>query len=296
MMGHTHREILKRLEEEGQESGLSPSFLEFQKGLLTIQSEAEQRLGLMKPALDRKMVDDRVESGIPLINCDELVLDWALLKDTLVQITATFTRHPDLFGELPSGLRELASLPTLKELIRAWLDGASFPAVLNGHGITSYLLTEAIIHATLKPFLVAHCKALLRLVTQKRWRRGYCPICGGKPDFAFLDRGHGARWLACWRCDAEWLFYRLQCPYCGNRSQDTLAYFTDAKGMYRLYVCEECHTYIKAVDLRYTTMNLLLPAERLLTLDMDVEAQEKGYETGYYTARMCSHVSGEYAW
>jgi len=283
------------LEEEGQERGLSPRFMEFQKELLTIQSAAEQRMGLMKPVLDKKIVDDRIERGIPLIKPDELALDWPLLKDTLVQIMATFTCYPDLFGELPSGLRELESLPTLKELIRAWLEGASFPNALNGHGITSYLQAEAIIHATLKPFLVAHSEALLRLVTQKRWRRGYCPICGGKPDFAFLDSDHGARWLLCWRCDAEWLFYRLQCPYCGNRNQNSLAYFTDEKGMYRLYVCEECHTYIKAVDSKHTTMKLLLPAERLLTLDMDVEAWEKGYEIGYCIAKVCPHLSGEYA-
>ncbi|MBA7684396.1 Protein FdhE [subsurface metagenome] len=76
------------------------------------------------------------------------------------------------------------------------------------------------------------------------------------------------------------LFQRLECPYCGNQNQAALAYFTDDEGLYRLYVCEQCHTYIKAVDLRRTESQVLLPLERVMTLDMDREGQEKGYKPG----------------
>jgi len=147
-------------------------------------------------------------------------------------------------------------------------------------GVNECLL-EDIIQATLKPFLVGYSKALLSSVNQERWRRGYCPICGGSPDFAFLDKEYGARWLLCGRCDTEWLFQRLECPYCGNQNQAALAYFTDDEGLYRLYVCEQCHTYIKAVDLRRTESQVLLPLERVMTLDMDREGQEKGYKPGH---------------
>lgn len=119
---------------------------------------------------------------------------------------------------------------------------------------------------------------------QERWRRNYCPICGGHPDFAFLEKELGARWLLCSRCDTEWLFQRLQCPYCGNQTQKDLAYFTDDEGLYRLYVCEQCHKYIKAIDLRVAKSDILLPLERLFTLDMDRQAQEKGYQSDHPAA------------
>jgi FdhE protein len=83
--------------------------------------------------------------------------------------------------------------------------------------------------------------------------------------------------LVCSRCDYEWLFQRLQCPYCGNQDQKTLAFFTDDKELYRLYVCEQCRCYLKAIDLRKTETEILLPLERFYTLDLDAQAKEYGY-------------------
>lgn len=285
MIVRTDSESLKRLEEEGKKRGLSPRFLEFHKRLLSIQSAAGQHIGSIRPTLDKKTADDCVEGGIPLMKPDELKLDWSLLKDTFAQIAATFADYPDLFGESRGKLKEPKSLSVLRKLIKAQLDVASSPAASTFEDTNEQLLMKAIIVATLKPFLVAHSKALLGFVDQKRWRRGYCPICGGGADFAFLDRENGARWLVCSWCDAEWLFQRLQCPYCDNRNQDALAYFTDENRIYRLYVCEQCHTYIKAIDLRYVKEEAPLPVERLLTLGMDTQAQEKGYGVGYHAVK-----------
>ena len=290
MIVQINSETLKRLEEEGKETGLSPRLLEFHRRILSIQSAARQPIGSVGPALDKKMVDDCIESGIPLIRPDELNLDWSLLKDTFAQIAATFADYPDLFGKFCGKLKEPESLSVLRELIKAQSDVASSPDASTVENTNEHLLTRAIIFATLKPFLVAHSKTLLGFVNQKRCRRGYCPICGGRADFAFLDREHGARWLVCWWCDAEWLFQRLQCPYCNNCNQDSLAYFTDEKGVYRFYVCERCRTYIKAVDLRHVNEKVSLPLERALTLDMDVQAQEKGYRPGYLDVCWHSHL------
>ena len=71
--------------------------------------------------------------------------------------------------------------------------------------------------------------------------------------------------------------------------EDTLlieedGYFADDEDLYRLYVCEQCHKYIKTIDLRHTESEILLPLERVLTLDMDRQAQEKGYKPGQSNA------------
>jgi len=273
------REISKRLEDEGKKKGLSPRFLEFYQRLFGVQSKAERRIGINNPVLKRESINERLEQGLPLVGFNELALDWPLVKGIFTEVTASFADFTDIFGELPKGLREPmahSSLP--KKVVRAWFEGARLPSTIPVDNVNEYLLLDTIIHATIKPFLVSHARVMLSFVNQERWRRNYCPICGGRPDFAFLDKERGSRWLLCSRCDTEWLFQRLQCPYCSNENQKDLAYFTDDKGVYRLYVCEQCHKYIKAIDLRATEDEVLLPLERLFTLDMDRQAQEKGYQ------------------
>ncbi len=283
MAAGSSNKIIEILEEEGKKKGLPPRLLEFYQKLFRIQSTAEQRAGKAELSLKGRTVNERLEHGLPLIRFDELVLDWSLLKDIFARVIATFADYPDLFGELPNSLRQPKShLSLSKRMARAWFKGTRLSSSrIAIDNINEYLLLEAIIHATLRPFLVSQAKALISSVNQERWRREHCPICGGKPDFAFLDKEQGARWLLCSRCDAEWLFQRLQCPYCSSQTQDSLSYFTDDEGVYRLYVCEQCHNYIKAIDLRLTKSEVLLPLERVLTLDMDIQAQEKGYKPGH---------------
>jgi len=275
----TSDEILKRLEAEDKKERLDPRFLEFYQRLLRAQSSLEQRIALCKSDLSNEAASERLKHGLPLVSFDELALDWSLLPEALNEVTAVFADFPELFDEIPQGLREVSEATLIKEAVKAWFEEAKLPDAIVGDDINKHLL-EAIIHATLRPFLTSQAKALLGLVKQEHWRRRYCPICGGSSDFAFLDKEIGARWLLCSRCDTEWLFQRLECPYCGNQDQNTLAYFIDDKGLYRLYVCEQCHTYIKAIDLRRAESDVLLPLERMVTLDIDRQGQEKGYQPG----------------
>jgi len=278
-------EISKKLEAEGKKKGLPLGLIEFYQRLFRIQSGAENRIGIVKPRLNTELIKSRLEHGSPLLKFGDLILDWLLIKDIFAEVTASFAAYPDLFGELPKSLRGPRAHPSLpKKMVKAWFEKAGLPATISVDNVNEYLLLEAIIHATLKPFLVSHSKALLSLVDQERWRRNYCPICGGGPDFAFLDKERGSRWLLCSHCDTEWLFQRLQCPHCGTQNQDKLTYFTDDAGIYRLYVCEQCHKYIKTIDLRNADSEVLLPLERLLTLDMDRQAQEKGYKPDHSEA------------
>jgi len=273
----TNSNILRKLEEWKEKEEVDPKFIEFYQRLLRIQSRAEQRIGIPQLSLSSEAISERIEHGLPLIGFDELALDWSLLQDIFVEVTEAFTTYPELFGEFPQSLKEPEPCPPLsKERAKAWFEGARLLSLMEVDEVSEHLL-EAIIHATLNPFLVSYSKALFGLVNQERWRRGYCPICGGNPDFAFLDKERGARWLLCSRCDAEWLFQRLECPYCGTQDQDALAYFTDDEGLYRLYVCERCKRYLKALDLRQAKSEVLLPLERLFTFDIDAQAQEYGY-------------------
>lgn len=270
--------ILARLEREGEKKGLTPRFIEFYMRLFDIQYKAEKRIGITKPVLKLESMNERLEQGLPLVSFNEIALDWPLVKDIFIEVTRVFADYADIFGELPEVLKKPKSQLSLpKKTVKAWFESGELPSSMAFNNIDEHILIDAIIQATLKSFLVSHSKVLSKYINQERWRRNYCPVCGGHPDFAFIDNEQSSRWLLCSRCDTQWLFQRLQCPYCNNEEQKELAYFTDDKGVYRLYTCEKCHKYIKAIDLRATTSYVLLPLERLFTLDMDRQAQEKGY-------------------
>jgi FdhE protein len=270
-------EVLERLEEEGKKRGLSPEFIDFYKKWLKIQNGAEQRIGIAKAHLNDEAINYRLVRGTPLLRFDELEIDWPLVEGLYKEVVSLFAEYPDLFGELPKNLRELTT-SQLKQAVRAWFKQTKLPSSIAAESDSEHLLLEAMLHSAVRPFLASHAKALKELINQEYWHRDSCPVCGGRADFSYLEKELGARWLLCSRCDTEWLFQRLQCPYCGNQNPETLAYFTDEYQKHRLYVCEQCHKYIKAVDLRHADAGIPVTLQRLLTIDIDRQAEEKGYQ------------------
>jgi len=273
--------ILQRLDEWQQNEGSLPEFVEFYKRLLGIQTDVKAHVSTPQPSLSQAEVIDRLRQGIPLLEWQALSLDWSALQNLFHRVATVAGEYYKAASGDFERLRDIASdISILQEATRAWYEGRSLSSLAATYPVSEELLA-AVIHSAVKPFLTAHAEALIGLVDQEQWRRGYCPICGGKPDLASLDKERGARWLLCSRCDAQWLFQRLQCPYCDTQDQDALAYFTDEDGLYRLYVCQQCQSYLKAIDLRQTEAETLLPLERVLTLDMDRQGREKGYKGGW---------------
>ena len=280
----TEARILQELEEWEKKEGGLPSFVELYRQLLQMQSEAKSDTTVTRPSLAQDVIHDRLGEGIPLLLFSDFSPDWGQLQAVFEKIASWAAKDSeDASGELER-LRNIARDGSLlREIVGTWYQMQPLTDIATEQGIESELLTS-VVEATLKPFLSAYSELLLPEVRQESWRRGYCPVCGGRPDFAYMDKERGARWLLCSRCDAEWLFVRLQCPYCGTQDQDALAYFADEEShLYRLYVCERCRTYIKAIDLRHTESEVPLPLERVMTLDMDRQGQEKGYKPGWAT-------------
>ncbi len=272
----TDSKILERLTELEEKQGSLPKILEFYRRLLRLQSEAKSLVSVPKLSLSPEAISNRMMTGYPLLEFDDLSIDWTLLRNISEEVITLFPSYSEVLGETPNDLDKLSSCLVLKEVVKAWFEGAPLSPWIAVSDVSKDLL-EFMVHATIRPFLISHCEALLNFVNQEVWRRGYCPICGGSPDFAFLDKERGARWLLCSKCDAEWLFQRLECPYCGTQDQNALAYFTDDDGLYRLYVCEHCRRYLKAVDLRQAQYEVLPPLERFLTIDIDAQARKGGY-------------------
>lgn len=277
MSSETEAKILQRLDELEQSEGELPSFVQLYRQLLRLQSEARLRFTTPKLKLAEDVISDRLSQGIPLLSFEGLSLDWAQVRGLFQEIIRSVAKDsPDASKEVKTLGNILSKEAVLEEVVRAWYEGSSLIPIAMRHSVDGESL-GLVVAAVVKPFLSAHSEVLLPKVDQESWRRRYCPICGGRPDFAYLDEERGARWLLCSRCDAEWLFQRLECPCCGCQDQNALAYFTDDAGLYRLYVCEQCKRYLKAIDLRQAKSEVLLPLERLLTFEFDMQAREDGY-------------------
>ena len=278
MTTDTTSKILNKLKELEKEEGKIPLLLEFYQKLLQIQSKAQKRMGTLTPTISSAAIHTQLTKGLPLVGFDELALDWPLVREVFAKVMAALAGYPQLFGEIPDGLKKPGAGRLLtKKAVKAWFTGKELPPTLRD-GVSENLM-QTIIQATMQPFLASHARALIGRVKQEYWRQGYCPICGGSPDLAYLEKGVGARWLLCSRCDSEWLFQRLECPYCRTSDQSALTFFTDEEELYRLYVCEQCKCYLKAIDLRKAESEILLPLERLYTLDLDAQARENGYHS-----------------
>ncbi|RLC93779.1 MAG: hypothetical protein DRI39_04745 [Chloroflexi bacterium] len=277
---HKDIEILDRLGEWEQREGSLPQFVELYRDLVRLQVEAGSRVALPEPHLTQEAATGRVREGLPLLGFEDVRLDWGLVQDQFQAVTDILGGHLVPEAGDTQALADLArNMPLLQQVARDWYQGVSLANTAAERCVTEELL-NVVIQSALRPFLVAHAEALLPLVKQELWRRRYCPICGGKADFAFLDKERGARWLLCSRCDTEWLFQRIECPYCGTQNQKSLSFLTDEQELYRLYTCEECRAYIKAIDLRKTQAEVLLPLERIVTADLDRQAEEAGYRPG----------------
>jgi hypothetical protein len=262
---------------EKDEGHLHPLF-QFYRELLNIQNKTEQQIKVINPGFTVQAVKAHALKGRALLNYNLLNLDWQILLQTFKEVAALCEDYKELFGSIPPEIYNLGPRRILtKQNVRAWYNNR--PLVLpNDSTPDTQRFLNNLFHATIKPFLIRQAAALADLIENDVWKRNHCPICGGSPDFAYLTKDTGLRCLVCSRCDTEWVYQRLQCPFCNNNDQNTLSYLTGEDGRYRLYLCEKCHCYIKAIDLRVTDKEIIYPLERFLTLDIDRQAQEKGYQ------------------
>jgi formate dehydrogenase maturation protein FdhE len=273
--------IIQRLDGWDKSGVRFPQPINSQLRLLRLCIEAQLRISTPKPHLTRDAVSALLMQGKPTLTFGDLMLNWSLLEELFRAAIRILVVELPENQESNQRLNQLAAnTPLLRQVARDYYSDTPLAVTATEHCIDTPLL-EACISAALRPFLAAHSEALSELVAQELWRRKACPICASAADFAFLEREQGARWLICSRCSTEWLFQRIQCPYCGTQKHESLAYRTNSQGLYRLYTCEECHSYIKAIDLRKAGGEALLPLEKILTVDLDRQAKEASYRPGH---------------
>jgi len=257
-----------------------PSSLEFYRQILSTQNKIKLPDISTNLATLKKKAPQQLAQGKPLLTFRDLKINWANIQNLFHEITLLTKEH---LAPEPEEIEELdeigADITLLKKTAKTWFGTSTISRKSTSKDKAIKPLTASVFQASFYPLLSLYADELSSLASEDSWYRRYCPVCGGSPDFSFLEKEEGGRYFLCSRCDASWLFYRLVCPYCENDDHSTLNYFTDDKGLYRLYVCEKCHYYLKTIDLRKTESEILLPLERILTLDLDRQAYESKYKT-----------------
>ena len=129
---------------------------------------------------------------------------------------------------------------------------------------------------TVQIFMKHYVKKVLPALDLDQWDKGECPICGGRPNLALLEKDNKGKYLHCGYCEIKWRARRLGCPFCPNPESRYL--FIENTEKYRVYVCDQCGGYIKTIFAEKAgdgELDLLL--EDVNSMEMDLFALKEGY-------------------
>lgn len=268
----SEQQIIEQIKRKREKIPDQAEAIDLQLALLSAEMETQTRP--VQPTLTAERATELRRLGIPLVTGQNLELDWDAFTGLFHRVCRITAGHrADLAGALAALEQQAGDEP---ELVKSWINQylvGDSPQGAVEPGITTFCLTHA-----LRPFLRNAARATAHLVDENGWKRNVCPICGGEADMASLSaQGEGARHLLCSRCDYEWPYRRIGCPFCESDDHNKVKYYPEEGGPHRLYVCDNCKRYLKVIDLRQAPANTALPAERVTTLSMDVIAREQGY-------------------
>ncbi|OQY22429.1 MAG: hypothetical protein B6I34_05875 [Anaerolineaceae bacterium 4572_32.1] len=266
-MAKSDRQALDALEKAKAAKEDLADYLDFYAALLNEQFEFKAALSGQADMHDETIREQRLADGIAQLTFEQLGVEagpFASLAARLWDIMVSY--NPEWAGK-----RESWDAGEVLDLARQEFE---IQSPFKTPSLDSSPV-QVLIRTALSPYLQRAAEDILPLLDLDQWQRGYCPICGGQPHFSAF-RGEGERSLLCSRCNAEWSFARMQCPFCGNADHDKLAYYPGPDGVYRLYVCQKCKRYLKTIDLRQVE-GRVLTVEPILTVDMDIAARKEGY-------------------
>ncbi len=285
-------EIVKGLEKEREKRPQLAEMIDLHHALFLAQADA--RVPLPRLEMEPEEAKALLRQGIPLLQPEAMEVDWGVFVQLCEKICYTASQHkPELKEEFERIRAFVGGYPDKRALVVDYLRDRplplSFPPKVGGEeggendpstelrtGLNGELLAF-VLNNTLHPFLRAYAEVLIPLVDDGLWYHGRCPICGGQPDFALLETGSGARQLLCSRCDTQWLSRRMECPFCNNTEPNKLIYYPSEDEVYRLYVCQVCNRYLKTIDMRQVSREVISPVERIITVAMDAAARQEGY-------------------
>ncbi len=251
------------------------ALLDFYYDLYEVQFQVKARLP--EPEVrDELAMRWRLEGGIPQLTFSQLAVEEESFARLVDQITETFLRHNPSWDLELSDVAPTELVERAQHVFETW-ESLTSPRPDQGDAEMPGLdrLSSMAVGFALAPYLQRAAEVIVPRLDRSLWRQGYCPVCGGVPNFGLLEDETGARKLMCSRCASLWQYPRIGCPFCG--ATEAQSYYGSEDGLHRLYVCSECKRYLKTVDLREASRVVHPVVERLLTVGMDLAAQQEGF-------------------
>lgn len=220
--------------------------------------------------------------GRSLIDPADFPYDAAQARSLFLEILAVLDRTGGAVAKAAALVRQDLDQGRLdmEEVFAAFLrQDQKFFAPFAERTAEAPLTLPFLAQAALSPSLESVAEKLLAEHHGDRaWEHGHCPVCGRLPLIAELAGKEGARMLTCSFCHACYRVPRIACPFCNERDQAKLPFFTveEAPG-FRVDVCATCKRYIKTIDFRALDRVAVPLLDDLESLALDMVAAREGY-------------------
>ena len=258
--------------------------LNFYEKIFVAQEDSKSQINIDPLEISEETLALKKKENFSLIGISEFVVDQdsatALLRQ-LCQIAETTNNEMAaaahaIVDTIDDG--KLDPHPVFAALLNA--EDAYFKQIEKDMGIEKKVLAF-MAYNSIKPSVVHSAQQLASyLDSDDPWDKGFCPVCGSAPGLSLFD-DEGQRALFCGFCWHQWAAQRIYCPFCENRDNKSLHYyFSEKEKNYRIDVCDNCKTYLKAIDQRQTSRIIYPPLEFVASLHLDIKAQEMGFKSG----------------
>ncbi len=278
--------VVKEVESHLEKNKNLGQIFEVYKGILAVQLDYLDKIKASF-ILSEKELKEYFRNKKFIMSDQPLKIDGTLFREILQSICNAIKRASP---EAPESLLKLSNAEEFKEEnIGEFLQTI---ALFNKQQLERYIVEKEIdkiteldseiiafvIFMSLSPFYSLNMKEVRKKVDFSLWRESYCPVCGQTAVIAKHRKEDGARVLECWLCHAEWVYPRLECPYCHNIDQKKLRFFYVTGDRARqVHVCEKCKRYLKTIDSKIMEKDAILEIEAIATGYLDELAKREGY-------------------
>jgi FdhE protein len=258
--------------------------LDFYERLFVAQESSKKQVDIDPIRIPDEKLSVKIREKFPLINIAEFTVDIETAKKLFVSICETATNtNAAMSASTRQILASIDATLDLETLFRSILKGSDepFEKAAKAASIEKKVLTF-ITYSSIKPSVTLCAEQLsVYLKQQDPWQTGYCPICGSSPVLSMLE-GEGERSLICSFCWHQWPVKRVFCPHCDTTDSNILNYFfSENEKEYRVYTCENCKKYIKTIDMKNSERRIYPPLEHVVTMHLDMKANEMGFSSEY---------------
>ncbi len=245
--------------------------------LLQAQRRVQARVPLPTAIFDLARLRLAQPGGRPLLQFDDIPLDWTEFRLMLRQTADILRRFDTLDEDEYARIQALAhDAHGIEPLVVRWYNARAAADPAAGEAQPNEGMLDQVLLLAMRPFLTRCAEALLPRMDLSGWHEARCPLCGGDPEFGFINPA-AERLLVCGRCTGLWRYDPLACPFCQNADHTRITSFASRDGQYRIYACDVCQRYLKAYDGRHGGRPVMLAADSVATLPLDAAAIQRGY-------------------